>query len=323
MASAPTNSWLRAQRKSDLVELADAVGLKNYESLKKGELEATLDAFIAEHAARLAACPDLAGYFASRSRAARGASPVRGAGRRRTAVPKHDDDEPEPEPEPSDDARTPARRLAPLPATPADVAHAVDRSAVAVRRRVSSLYRDSGIAEASLAAREALSTVTSVLFCVAAWELACIRPAILASRYTFSLALGAVPPLPVYLPDMFLLLGAAFWAPALTWTLTSAVLPCLAGYFVNLSASSAANAHRRSPRPARARARAVVDPLTFSIAKALVSYLVYAQRVTFGGLLSESVVARLDAAVYGGWRGMLVGAAITGVVSMYDAVLRK
>lgn len=30
MSTGPANSWLRAQRKSDLVELADQVGFKKY-----------------------------------------------------------------------------------------------------------------------------------------------------------------------------------------------------------------------------------------------------------------------------------------------------
>ena len=112
-------------------------------------------------------------------------------------------------------ARTPARSLSqvaariPLPATPADVANAVDRSTVAMRKRVSSIYQESGITEASQATRETLSTVTSVLFCVSAYELYFIRPEILANRYAFTVpAVGLLgtPDYPVYLPDMFLLL---------------------------------------------------------------------------------------------------------------------
>lgn len=228
-------------------------------------------------------------------------------------------------------ARTPARSLSqvaahmPLPATPADVANAVDRSTVAVRRRVCSMYQESGIAEASQATRETLSTVTSVLFCVSAFELYFVRPEILADRFAFTVpavaALGT-PDYPVYLPDMFLLLTSSFWSPALTWALTSLVVPSLFGYFFNLSASSPSPPDTRSLR-ARAADDVVVDPLTFSIVKALASYVVYAQGVTFGGLLAETSIARLDSALYGGYRGVLVGTAITALVSVYDAILRK
>lgn len=227
--------------------------------------------------------------------------------------------------------QTPGRTLSqvaariPLPATPADVAEAVDRSAVAVRQRVSSIYQESGITEYSQATRETLSTVTSVLFLVSAFELWYIRPEVLSNRFAFTVP--AVPALgtsdyPVYLPDMFLLLTASFWSPALTWALTSGLLPTLFGYFFNLSAT---NTH--APVSGRGRrappAEYVVDPLTFSIAKALFSFVVYAQGVTFGGLLSETSIERLNGAVYGGYKGVLVGTAITGLVSIYDAVLRK
>lgn len=231
--------------------------------------------------------------------------------------------------------RTPARNFSmaaaaariPLPATPADVAYAVDRSTVAVRKRVSSMYQDSGITEASQATRETLSTVTSILFCVSAFELYFIRPEVLANRYAFTvpaLDLVGTPDYPVYLPDMFLLLTASFWSPVLTWALTGVVLPCLFGYFFNLSATSGNKAPGpRTRARAQAAAETVVDPLTFSIVKALVSYVVYGQGVTLGGLLNEASIERLNTAVYGGYKGMLTGTAITALVSMYDAVLRS
>ncbi|UNI15719.1 hypothetical protein JDV02_002225 [Purpureocillium takamizusanense] len=343
MSATSTNSWLKAQRKSDLVELADNVGLKNYESLKKSDLESALDEFIAEHTTRFSNRPDLQGYFNSRSKAL--GSPVKKeresfkdeaekalkvAKRRVTKVAEEltsDDDRRSASS--SAVARTPARSLSqvaariPLPATPADVANAVDRSTVAMRKRVSSIYQESGITEASQATRETLSTVTSVLFCVSAFELYFIRPEVLANRYAFTVpAVGLLgtPDYPVYLPDMFLLLTASFWSPALTWAFTSVVLPSLFGYFFNLSATS-------NPGP-RTRSKAhqpenVVDPLTFSIVKALVSYVVYGQGVTFGGLLNDTSIERLNSAVYGGYKGVLVGTAVTGIVSIYDAVLRK
>jgi hypothetical protein len=64
-----TNSWLRAQRKSDLAELADTVGLKNYEGFKKSELEAALDEYLAEHSSRFDSRSDLTGYYNSRNKA--------------------------------------------------------------------------------------------------------------------------------------------------------------------------------------------------------------------------------------------------------------
>ncbi|KOS20351.1 hypothetical protein ESCO_005480 [Escovopsis weberi] len=342
--SATQNSWLRAQRKSDLVELSEKIGLKDFESLKKSELETALDEYIARNSERFSSRSDLNGYFNSRSRAL--GSPVkkepresikeeaeRGlrSAKRKVLKPLEDlASSDEARASTTALARTPGRSLSrvaariPLPPTPADVALAVDRSTIAMRKRMHSLYEDSGITEASNATRDSLSTVTSIIFCVSAFELFYIRPEILANRYAFTIpaiALLHTPDYPVYLPDMFLLLTASFWSPALTWMMTSLIIPCVFGYFFNLTAASGSSGSRARSRALAAET--VVDPLTFSIIKALISYVVYAQRTTFCGLLSETAIVRLNGAVYGGYKGMLVGTAITGLVSIYDAVLRK
>jgi hypothetical protein len=337
-----TNSWLRAQRKGDLQEVADSVGLQNYDGFKKSELEAALDEFLAERSSQFSSRSDLSGYFNSRSKAL--GSPVKReqpkeeiektlkvAKRRATKVVE---DLAAAE---SEDSRgsstalvqTPGRSLSqvaariPLPATPADVANAVDRSTMVVRQRVTSMYEESGITEGAHATREALSTVTSVLLLVQAFELFFIRSEVLSNRYAFTIpAVAAIgtEDTPVYLPDMFLVLTASFWSPALTWVLTSFILPSAFGYFFNLSVSHAPIHRTRSKS---ANPEYIVDPLTFSIAKALISFVVYGQGVTFGGLLSEVSIERLNQAVYGGYQGILTGTAITALVSFYDAILRK
>lgn len=224
--------------------------------------------------------------------------------------------------------RTPARNLSlasriPLPATPADVAEAVDRHTVAVRERVTELYDQSGIQEGTHAVRSSLSTVTSVLFTVAAFEAWNLRAEVLPLRYAFTIP--AIPALgtnfyPVYVPDAFLFVTSSFWSPVTLWTLTSVLIPSLFGYFYNLSAAS-------HPQP-RGRTKSTtveynVDPLVFSIVKALISFVIYGQRATFGGWINESSIDRINSALYGEWKGILTGAAITGLVSLYDAVLKK
>ncbi|KAL7920551.1 hypothetical protein ACQKWADRAFT_298386 [Trichoderma austrokoningii] len=346
-ATAPSNAWLRSQRKSDLVELAESVGLQNYDGLKKSDLETALDEFIAGNTSRFNSRSELSGYFNSRSKAM--GSPVKRESKepikeevekgiksiKRRATKAAEDliatDAEDVRAASTALIQTPARSLSQvasrisLPATPADVANAVDRSTIAVRRRVSSMYQESGFSEASNATRETLSSVTSILLCVSAFELWYIRPEILANRYAFTVPaisfLGTADH-PVYLPDMFLLLTASFWSPALTWAFTGFILPSLFGYFFNLSSASSAS---QGPKT-RSRVSApetAVDPLTYSIVKALVSFVVYGQGVTFCGLLSETAIDRLDGAVYGGYKGMLTGTAITGLLSIYDAVLKK
>lgn len=216
-----------------------------------------------------------------------------------------------------------------LPATPADVAHAVDRGTVAVRARVSSLYKDSGITEVTHTARTWLSSVHSVVSAIALFELYMLRKELLPDRYAFTFPairflFGGTSDYPVQLPDMFALVTAAFWGPALTWAVTSVLLPSVAGYFFNLSAgaSSAAAQHGRGRRAAAPQVEYAVDPVMFSIVKAVVTYVVYAQGVT-GGLADPMWVSRINSALYSGWRGVLVGTAVSGLTAVYDAVLRK
>ncbi|KAI3317999.1 hypothetical protein HD806DRAFT_513380 [Xylariaceae sp. AK1471] len=335
------NSWLQRQRKTDLTELALHTGLQNYDSLKKVELELALDQYLAENAAAFQSDPKLANYYASRARTV--LSPIKKdvdgpverlrAARRRRETKASEEPLPSPdsEEEPSSTstaiAHTPSRALSlasriPLPATPADVANAVDRSTIALRTHVVSVYKESGITEATHATRETLSTVNSVLFAISAFELYFLRPEILADRYAFTIPainfLGTSD-YAVFIPDMFLLLTASFWSPAFLWAFTSTILPSIAGYFVNMTAGAP---HGRVTRRASVP-DAVVDPLTFSIVKALISFVVYGQGVTFGGWINEVSIARINSAIYGGYKGILAGAAISGIFSIYDAVLKK
>lgn len=225
--------------------------------------------------------------------------------------------------------QTPGRALSlaqriPLPATPADVVSAVDRSTVAIRQRASSLYEESGIEETTSRVRSGLSTVRSIFLVVQLFEAYFLRHEVLSDRYAFTIPavswLGTHD-YPVHLPDMFLLLTSSFWSPVLLYLTTSCVLPAVAGYFFNLSAAN--HHHPGRGRPRSSQPDYEVDPLTFSIVKALLTFVVYNQGVTFGGLVSELSVARINSALYGGWKGVVTGAAIVGVTAFYDAVLKK
>lgn len=337
------NSWLARQRKSDLVELAQTVGLKDYDGLKKNDLELQLDEYISDNATQFQSDPRFAPYFSSRARTA--GSPVKKEAadlikvtKRRVTKAIEESIDVDESDEPSNSAttalvRTPGRALSlasriPLPATPADVAQAVDRSTVALRKRAASIYQDSGITEATQVTRESLSTVKSVIYLIAAFELYYLRPEVLPDRYAFTIPairLLGTANYPVQLPDMFALLTAAFWSPVSTWILTSLILPTFFGYFFNLSAahSSSTGVSTRGRSRANQGPEYNIDPLTFSVAKAIATYVVYAQGVTFGGLINPDSVERINSALYSGWKGVLVGTAVTGLTSIYDAVLKK
>ncbi|KAK4191431.1 cytochrome P450 [Podospora australis] len=228
--------------------------------------------------------------------------------------------------------RTPGRALAAasrhlsLPATPADVAQAVEHGTVALRERVGTLYQESGITEAAHGTREWLSTVHSVLSTIALFEAYKLRQELLPDRYAFTfpaISFLGNKEYPVKLPDMFALVTSSFWIPALTWLLTSTILPAVFGYFFNLSLAAQQRPSGRRKSGGSGRTLYNVDPLTFSIVKALATYVVYAQGVTLGGWIDPVAVARINGALYSGWKGVLVGTGVAGVMGVYDAVLRK
>lgn len=210
------------------------------------------------------------------------------------------------------------RRIS-LPASPADVARVVDERTVVIRERVSTLYEDSGIKEVAYNTRDVLSTVTSIIFSTHAFELYHLRKEILSDCYYFTIpavaALGTSD-YPVEMPNMFLLLTSSFWNPAILWSLTSIIIPAFFGFYFNLSAAHSTGSRRKGNQTP-------VDPLTYSIAKAVITYVIYQQGATFGGWVDPLSVARINSAVYGGWKGVLTGAFITGVASVYDAILQK
>lgn len=208
----------------------------------------------------------------------------------------------------------------PLPPSPAVVADAIDRQTQVIRTKVSRAYQDSGIIETTEATRETLSTVTSIQALVIFFELYKLRAEVLPDRYAFTIPaieLLKTKARDIYIPDLFLLLTSSFWGPVTLWAFTSFILPLTAAYFFNLTA-----------KPSRSRSHTThfnytVDPLTFSIVKGLLTFVIYGQDVTFGGLVDLEYVARINSAIYGGWQGVLVGSGIGALVSVYDAVLKK
>ena len=207
----------------------------------------------------------------------------------------------------------------PLPPSPAVVADAIDRRTVAIRSKLSEVYQDSGFIEKAQEARETFSSVVTVQALIVIFELFNLRKEILADRYAFTvpaIKLLGTSDHPVNIPDLFLLLTSSFWNPALLWAFTSLFIPLTISYFINLT-----------HKPARGRGHIShfnyeFDPLTFNIAKAVLVYVVFGQDKTFGFIDLESV-ARINSAIYGGYKGVLTGTAIGGLATLYEAIVKK
>ncbi|KKA29025.1 hypothetical protein TD95_004047 [Thielaviopsis punctulata] len=337
------NAWLHSQRKGELAELASDLGMKNYESLKKVDLETRIESFVLNNEASLVNNPRLANFWTSRARAT--GSPIKResgpgsatasvAGDVKTptsAVVRRRGTRSMEEPESTSSSpttvlaavRNPGSRALALasahlrmPSTPVAVQDVVDRSIALVNDGVAAV-QDSKLADATLNTRSALSTVSSIVASVVAFEAYFLRPAVLPDALWFTIPASdalQTPAVPIVLPNLKAALTCAFWGPVLSWLAVSMLAPLVLAFFFNLSSSSASSK--------RLRSKYAFDPLAFAIAKAVLSYVVFAQGATFN-VMNPLAIDRINAVVYGGWQGMLVGAGIIGLSAFYEAILAK
>jgi len=213
----------------------------------------------------------------------------------------------------------------PLPPSPAAVTEMIDRNTSFITNKLNAFYEKSGISEGAEAIREILSSVVGVeaaVLLVEAWGL---------QRHTLPWTLSfplpenkwlGTKPYSVHLPNFFQLLGSSFWAASLLWASTSLIIPLIFSYFFNLTVQS--KAHSSTARHSSNRKAAkVFDPLTFNVVKGLLSWLVYSQGFRFWGLYDIETIIAVNGSVLGGYHGMLIGAGVGTLVSIYDAILRK
>ncbi len=225
------------------------------------------------------------------------------------------------------DSRTPRSGLmftsnVHLPPSPTVVADVIDRQTENLRSSVTKAWNKAGITEYAESTRDLLSTVASIESLALIIEAFGLRSEVLPMRYAFtipSIRALRTSDLPVQIPDLFLLLTSAFWSPFSLWVTTSLFMPLAFAYFFNLTLTAKHGHANRSRNPQAAQ----FDPLTFNVAKALITWLVYSQGLNLGGLVSEESVLKVNASVPGGYQGMMIGAGIGALTSLYEAVLKR
>lgn len=227
-------------------------------------------------------------------------------------------------------AKTPARASAravrsalnvesALPPSPAVVSQAIDRQTAKVREGIEQAWTSSGVLERSNALRACLSSLKAVEAIVLVLEGGSVLKELIPWRYlttTPEVSAAHIPSLSIKVPDLFVLVSGAFWAPFILWALTGLILPLVAAYFFNLSGGGSTR------RTRSASSRASFDPLAFNIAKALLVYIVYAGHFTFWDVFSHYTVEKVGVSVPGEWAGMLTGTAIGVIGTLYEAILR-
>lgn len=207
----------------------------------------------------------------------------------------------------------------PLPPSPAVVTDAIERQTAIVRTKVGDAWTNSGFTDWAEYIREVLSSVVGVEAAVVLVEAFYLQKQVLPWIFFFDIpaisALGTSS-YPVHFPEFFALLTGSFWSPSLLWANTSLFIPLVFAYFFNITIKNKANGLASKPAYQ-------VDPLTFNLAKALVSYMVYAQGVRFSGLVEDATVSTVATALPGGPNSVFIGAGIGTVVSIYEAVLNR
>ncbi|RHZ65960.1 uncharacterized protein CDV56_107001 [Aspergillus thermomutatus] len=210
------------------------------------------------------------------------------------------------------------------PLSPALVTDAIDRQTAEWRERINDAWTRSGVQESSSWLRSKMSSVRAVETIVMAVEGIFVMKDLIPIRYLTTIpAVPAInsPEFALRVPDLFMLVDGAFWAPFSLWLLTSYLLPLLFAYFFNISLQTSG-----SPVPETRKghkARPEFDPLSFNIAKAVIAYVVYANHFTFMGLYSNFSIERVNVSVPFHWPGMLTTAAIGTIGTVYEAILRK
>jgi hypothetical protein len=204
---------------------------------------------------------------------------------------------------------------------------AIDREVGRFRTSISEAYDKTQIHEYADAARDYLSSPLTVTFLALVLEAYGLRAQIMPNKLLTHLpAVKYVKstPTPILVPDLFQLLEAKFWSPFSLWALTSIILPATVSYFINLPLK-AHPSHNYSTRRATLQASTVMqfDPFVYSLAKALISYIVYAKHFTFGLPFTHFTIATVNESIIGGWASIILTSVLGAVLRMYEAVLRK
>ncbi|WPG97300.1 Hypothetical protein R9X50_00007400 [Acrodontium crateriforme] len=337
-------TWLRTQRKQTLLDLAEEAGLKTDADLRKDEIIERLDSYlqIPSNATRLASNEKFEPYYGSSRRtpfkprpSAGGAtsgdepevrSVVKGRGKLATAVKKEAEDLPSPSQAVAAVTsaivkRTPKPRKVELPVSPSDVANQVELQASKVYSRLDEAYSASGIQDFIDRARVVCSSVSGVQLTSLLVEAFAIQNTILPWKYVGDFPMPPLPGLPatyaIKLPDLFILLTSFFWSTTLLWLSTSVVIPAIFAYFYNLTIR---DVKRHGERVTVVRHS--TDPLVFDVVKALATFIVYGNGVTFG-IINPTVAERVDNSFYGGYNGVLIASGIGIIASLYEAAQRK
>ncbi|OJJ72386.1 hypothetical protein ASPBRDRAFT_54238 [Aspergillus brasiliensis CBS 101740] len=332
--------YLQKLRKPQLTEWAELTDLQDYEDLTKPDLAAALDRHLQANESIFKTDARLADYYRRLSQSPRVYSPAK-RGPKVEASPTPDEAaaprsvrrrqvKAKVERQPTEESEVPqtpgqvvgvqpptmSSLVSELPPSPAVVTDVIDRQTAAWGKSVSELWSGTGVHEHADSLRSNLSSVKAFGTLILSIEALDVLRAVVPWNYVGTVAMPAwthVPDLKFAIPDLFVLVEGHFWSVVSLWALISAALPLTVAYFFNLSLQARG----------RPSVHASFDPLSFYIAKAVITYLVYTEQFTFFGAYQGLTIDRLEGAVPWGLNGALAGCAIGVIGTLYEAILRK
>ena len=207
----------------------------------------------------------------------------------------------------------------PLPASPAQMADAIDRQSAVLQARANALFEKSGVTEGVENLRNGLSSVDAVSTLIAIFEGLALSRTTMPWKHAFNVppieSVGS-PEINVKLPDLFQLVTPHFWNTSFVWSTSTLIVPLLFAYFFNFIRQA-----RPSHGPRRLEYR--IDPLVFHLAKFVITMAVYSRGYRFGGLISEEVIQDVNAHILGGPQGMMTAAVIGIITALYEPILKR
>ncbi|KAL8741285.1 MAG: hypothetical protein Q9190_006096 [Brigantiaea leucoxantha] len=315
--------WLQRQRKGDLHNLAEYVGMKDYTDVLKPELEVRLDDYLRANQTTWSKDPQLSGFYRRMVN-----SPIKREGqtgstavvlapgkqRRQTIKAREDLEQLSETDTPSStmqalQPRTPSSSLVfasnlPLPTSPAVLADKIEAQTTSFTTSLSGMISRSPLPGALHTIRASLSSATSIHLLTLFIEACGLFSTVVPLKYLTTLpavpALGITWETSLKIPDLFALLSTAFWGPVGLWIATSIALPLIGGWAMNL------------------RHDGGCDGVSYGVVRGLLAWIVYAK----GGVSGESRGV-VEGSVPGGSVGMMVGAAVGVLGAVYEVILRK
>jgi hypothetical protein len=206
-----------------------------------------------------------------------------------------------------------------LPPSPAVVTDVIEEQTARISEGINKLWSATHIMDVLYNARVELSSVTGIHFTILLLESMALHYVTVPWNFAFDIpSLFGLPSFAVFLPDLFAIFTHHYWAPSLLWATMNLWVPLATGWLFNLSLKLKKKDGLQDWRP-----KYRIDPLMFSIAKAVMSWIVYSQGNRLYGTFADETVKTVETAMPYGYSGAMVAAYIGIATSIWDGIQNK